>query len=167
MSMAVSEGEFRRALGCWASGVTVVTTMSGERLHGVTVSAFCSVSLTPPRVLVCIHNRSGIHALIGESGLIGVNILSAGQRHISNQFAKTSADARFDNCAHTIGPAGCPILDAALAALECTVVQAVPAGDHVIYIAEVQRVSVGTRDPLLYFQGDYRELVHGRRESER
>lgn len=160
---------FKRALGCWATGVAVVTIRSGERLHGMTVTAFSSVSLTPPLVLVCASSKSLSNALIAETSLFAVNILSAGQEHISDRFAGRGDPSRprFEGIEYELGPLGCPLLRDAVATLECRVVNAVTAGDHVVYIAAVEDTSVTERDPLLHHRNGYRQIIHGRRRTPR
>jgi flavin reductase (DIM6/NTAB) family NADH-FMN oxidoreductase RutF len=101
--MPISNDEFRAALGSFASGVTVVTTMDGAgRAHGITVSAFCSVSLEPHLVLICIEKSTASHYAFEESGMFVVNILSEDQPAISERFASPNID-KFDGIGHTIG----------------------------------------------------------------
>ena len=95
--MSVSAGEFRAALRCWASGVSIVTARAGERIHGMTASAFSSVSATPPRVLICAAKSSETHGVIAEGGNFAVNVLARGQEGLSELFAdKDREDLRFD-----------------------------------------------------------------------
>ena len=159
---------FKRALGAWATGVAVVTTRIGEARHGMTVTAFSSVSLDPPLVLICARSTSYTNARIAEAGVFAVNILAAGQEDISDRFAgRSEVTDRFEGMACTDGPLGCPLFDEALAAVECRVVQVVEAGDHVVYIGAVGSAVVTGRDPLLYHRNGYREIIHGRRRSPR
>ena len=155
----VSLEQFRKTLGQWASGVTIVTARQGERVHGMTVSAFCSVSLDPPLVLVCADKTSDTHGVIREVGVFAVSLLAQGQEELSNRFAREGdEDRRFEGLECRAGATGCPHIPGAAAALDCRVVQAVDAGDHVVYIGEVMEASAFDRPPLLYFGGAYRRI---------
>jgi flavin reductase (DIM6/NTAB) family NADH-FMN oxidoreductase RutF len=159
--VAVTPEAFRRALGCWASGVSIVTSRLGERRHGMTVSAFTSVSLDPPLVLVCADRSSDTHALIREAGLFAVNLLAQGQQELSDRFAsKQDEHRRFEGLATASALTGAPLLPGCLLSLDCRLVAAHDAGDHVIYVGRVEAlVGEGTAEPLLYFRGGYRRLV--------
>jgi flavin reductase (DIM6/NTAB) family NADH-FMN oxidoreductase RutF len=153
--MPVTQDEFRAALGRFASGVTVVTTRDAEgELHGITVSAFCSVSLEPPMVLVCIEKIAGSHYALEESNIFVVNILAEGDDTVSELFASQAID-KFGNVGFTDGIEGVPVLDKALANLECRVKFSYHGGDHSIFVGDVERVRVADGDPLLYFRGRY------------
>jgi flavin reductase (DIM6/NTAB) family NADH-FMN oxidoreductase RutF len=156
----VSADEFRDALGRWASGVTVVTSRSGERVHGMTVSAFSSVSLDPPLVLVCADKDSDTCTLIAESGVFAVNILARGQDELSQRFAAQGNEARrFDGLAVERAVTGAPLLRG-LASLDCTLVGTHDAGDHVIYVGRVEALRrFADGEPLLYYRGAYRTLA--------
>lgn len=159
--MAVSSEEFRAALSRFASGVTVVTSVDGEGWpHGITVSAFCSVSLDPPLVLVCIEKLAGSHASLTESGRFSVNLLASGQQWISERFASLESD-KFRDVPTATGLSGLPLIEGCLASLECELRQAVDAGDHSVFIGEVMFARGDGDDPLLYFLGDYRSLDLG------
>jgi flavin reductase (DIM6/NTAB) family NADH-FMN oxidoreductase RutF len=160
--MSVSPAQFRRALGCFATGVTVITVDYEGEVHGMTANAFTSVSLNPQLILVCVDHKARTHAHLHARKRFGVNILSADQRRISEYYANASrehdhaeeaAGARFDRTAH-----GTPVLHGALAYLECRLQSAQDAGDHTIFIAEVEDVVLREGDPLLYFRGQYRSL---------
>ena len=162
------EEAFKRALGCWASGVAVVTTRAESSVHGMTVTAFTSVSLAPPLVLVCAGSKSYMHALLCKSGVFAVSILAAGQEALANRFAgRDGVTDRFEGIAYGEGTLRCPLLEGAVATIECRVVQNVEAGDHVIYIGAVEHTSVESRDPLLYHGNDYQQIIHGRRKAPR
>ena len=156
--MPVSQDEFRRALSCFASGVNVVTTIdtAGE-LHGLTVSAFCSVSLSPPLVLICIEKITASHFAFGESKAFVVNILSESQSDLSEHFATPFAD-KFANVPYGLGIDGIPLLENTLGSLECRIKHDLDGGDHSIFIGEVERATVKDGLPLIYFQGTYREI---------
>lgn len=156
--MAVSSEEFRHALSRFPSGVTVVTTRDDEnRFHGITVSAFCSLSLEPPRVLICIEKTTGSHEALQSSGSFVVNMLNADQRGLSERFASTVAD-KFGGLDLDVGIDGIPILSGCLATLECRVTNAYDGGDHSIFVGEVEKATVSDGDPILYFRGDYRSI---------
>jgi 3-hydroxy-9,10-secoandrosta-1,3,5(10)-triene-9,17-dione monooxygenase reductase component len=165
----VSRDEFRAALSRWCTGVSVVTVRDGEENHGMTVSAFASVSLTPPTILVCLDTRSRTAAIIERRGAFAVNILSAGQSEVSERFAGRDGIAnRFTNVPHRAGTGGLPIIDDAVATLECDVTDEVKKSDHTIFIATVSKIhGCGEIDPLLYFRGDYQGMVYGRRTRPR
>ncbi len=156
--MAVSKDEFRLALRNFASGITVVTTTSAGQQFGITVSAFTSVSLEPPLILVCIDKRASIHDHLAEGAAFAVNILAADQQDLSQRFASKVED-RFANVATTTDANGSPLLDGALAHLQCRVVQAYAGGDHTICVGEVEATSVKQGKPLAYFDGQYAYLA--------
>jgi flavin reductase (DIM6/NTAB) family NADH-FMN oxidoreductase RutF len=156
--MSITKEEFRHALGRFASGVTVVTTKDKTgRLHGITVSAFCSVSLEPPLILICIEKSAGSHYALEESDSFVVNILSEDQQHHSDQFASRLAD-KFDGIEFLETAAGVPILKDALVNLECRLVNSHDNGDHTIFVGEISKSHVADGNPLIYFHGKYRKL---------
>jgi flavin reductase (DIM6/NTAB) family NADH-FMN oxidoreductase RutF len=158
--MALDHAHFKAALRHWASGVTVITTRVGEQLAGMTVSAFSSVSLDPPLVLVCADRTSHTNPYLAEAGVFAVNVLAADQREISRRFSTDGNEAlRFEGLACRSGPTGAPWLPGALAVLDCRVVAAHDAGDHVIYVGEVEAAQVREgEEPLVYFDARYRRL---------
>ncbi|MEW6130046.1 MAG: flavin reductase family protein [Acidobacteriota bacterium] len=158
--MAVNNEEFRAALGRFASGVTIVTTKDKENgLHGLTVSAFASVSLNPPLILVCIDNRSSSLEHLAEGCFFAVNILDESQQALSNRFASKDPN-RFEGTNFTFGETSqTPLLEGALAYLECKVAYNYPGGDHTIIVGEVEAVAVGNQNPLLYYHGGYQKLA--------
>jgi flavin reductase (DIM6/NTAB) family NADH-FMN oxidoreductase RutF len=158
--MPVSGDDFRSALARWGSGVAIVTSAAGGKIHGMTVSAFSSVSLDPPLVLVCADKSSNTLGVIHEGGVFAVNILASGQQELSNKFAsKKDEHLRFEGVAWRTGATGAPILEGALAALDCRVAAAHDAGDHVIYVGRVEAVETTHGEPLVYFGGAYRGLA--------
>ena len=155
--MAIDPLSFRQALGQFASGVTVVTTrIPGGPPAGLTVSAFCSVSLSPPLVLVSVDARSETHAGF-RAGTFSVSILAEGQEDVSRRFAQPGP-GKFLGLEVEVGQNGLPLVAGALAHVECAVHASHEEGDHVIYLGEVQRVSVRPGRPLLYHRGAYRRL---------
>jgi flavin reductase (DIM6/NTAB) family NADH-FMN oxidoreductase RutF len=156
--MPISPDDFRTALSRFASGVTVVTTKdSAGRIYGITVSAFCSVSLEPPLVLICIEKVTGSHRALSESGMFVVNVLDQAQVDLSEKFASPSSD-KFEDVDMSLNIDGIPVLSGCLANLECKVWQTYEGGDHTIFVGEVDELSVGDGDPLLYFRSDYRKI---------
>lgn len=158
--LAVDPELFRRALREWASGVTIVTSRRGDEIHGMTVSAFTSVSLDPPLVLVCADKTSNTHGLIADSGIFAVHVLARGQDGLSNLFAsKKDEERRFDDLECSTAATGAPILPGVAAVLDCRVTAAHDAGDHVIYVGSVEVAHVTHREPLLYHRGVYHFLA--------
>ena len=159
--MSLTADDFRKAMGCFATGVTVVTVDQGGEVHGMTANAFTSVSLDPVLVLVCVDHRARTHAHLHARKRFGVNVLRNDQQSISEYYARSaethqhpeSAGARFERTAH-----GTPVLQGALAYLECRLHSTQAAGDHTIFIAEVEEVVVREGEPLLYFRSEYREV---------
>ena len=154
----ISNEEFRRALSHFASGVTVITTRDRVGApHGITVSAFCSVSEEPPLVLACINKTTGSHYAFIERGAFVVHILGEHQRHISEQFAEPMLD-KFAGITTLETENGLPVIEGALVTLECTLVQSYDGGDHSILVGEIDRSTVNDFKPLIYFRGDYRRI---------
>lgn len=160
--MTLSAAEFRKAMGRFATGVTIVTVDLEGEVQGMTANAFASVSLDPLLVLVCVDRSARTHAHLHAKKRFGINILDEDQREISEYYARAehadeSAEeetaARFDHTAH-----GTPILHGALAYLECKLQSTHEAGDHTIFIAEVEDVVVRQGEPLVFFQGRYRKI---------
>jgi flavin reductase (DIM6/NTAB) family NADH-FMN oxidoreductase RutF len=157
--MPIDLDTFRRVLGSWLSGVTIVTSRHGELQHGMTASAFCSVSAEPPQVLICANRESSTHAVIERSRCFGVSILAAGQEELSNLFAdKSREDVRFSGLACAQGVTGCPRIPGALAYLDCRVSQAIQAGTHTIYVGLIEAAVVGDAEPLAFYRGRYKRL---------
>ncbi len=156
--MAIEKNELRRVMGHFATGVTVITSIrsSGE-MHGLTANAFTSVSLIPPLLLVCIDKKAESYPCFDESKVFTVNVLAADQEALSRRFAVTGGD-KFDGVSYKVGANGAPILDGALAFLECKVTQKIDGGDHTIYIGEIEHAETKEGKPLLFFRGGYREL---------
>jgi flavin reductase (DIM6/NTAB) family NADH-FMN oxidoreductase RutF len=160
--MSLNSSDFRKAMGCFATGVTIITVDLEGVVHGMTANAFASVSLDPPLVLVCVDRKASTHAHLHAKKRFGINVLGEDQRAISayyaraerdHEHAETEAGARFDRTRH-----GTPMLHGALAFLECRLHTAQVAGDHTIFIAEVEDVLVRDGEPLLFFRGKYRKV---------
>lgn len=156
---SVTPQEFRAALGRFASGITVVTVKTAEGdVHGMTASSFCSVSLRPPLILVCIDHLAETYLHVRESGRFGVSVLCEEQEALSEFFAdpERNPDAARRLAIHyNQMKSGTPVVADTIANLDCIVLQAHSAGDHTIFVAEVQEVAVAEGDPLLYFRGRY------------
>jgi len=156
--MPVTSDDFKNALSRFASGVTVVSTRdSAGKLHGITVSAFCSVSLEPPMILICIEKTTVSHYAFEDSGVFVVNILPDSQAATSEKFAAPHAE-KFEEIESYPGIEGVPVLKQALASLECRLNFSYHGGDHSIFVGQVENVTVGEGDPLIYFRGEYRSL---------
>ncbi len=164
---SVDHASFRRAAGQFASGIVVVTTRGG---HAMTVSAFTSVSLDPPLVLFCAEKVARFHDAVLAEGSWAVSILAEDDEKTARWLATRGRpmDGQLDGVAHHPGPAtGAPLLDDALAVLECRTTAVHAAGDHTIVVGEVQAVTApadppaaarGPRGPLLHYSGAYRRL---------
>lgn len=156
--MTIDDDMFRAVLGRFASGVTVVTTVDATgRDYGVTVTAFCSVSLDPPLILVNISTVASVFAAMRASTHIVVNILAADQEALSRRFAEPQSD-RFEGIGYSRAPTGCVVLDDVLAWLECRVTERHEAGDHVIIVARVEHAHADQHRPLLHYRGGYAQL---------
>jgi flavin reductase (DIM6/NTAB) family NADH-FMN oxidoreductase RutF len=186
--MTIDKDFFRQVMGRFATGVTVVTTRSDKGLSGLTVNAFCSVSLEPPLVLICVDLNSNTLSYIRESGIFAINILTDQQEHLSRCFATTSPE-RYEHFCHAsfhVAATGSPILDGALAFLDTRIVAEYPGGDHVIFVGQIEAMGAGGQlafaseaeearsnligydgnatgedkaAPLAYYRGQYRHLA--------
>jgi flavin reductase (DIM6/NTAB) family NADH-FMN oxidoreductase RutF len=148
---------FRRTLGMFATGVTVLTTRVGEQVHGMTANAFMSVSLQPPLVLISIDRRARMGALLHQGTRFGVSVLEARQTGLSDRFAGRTAeelpDATFEVVHET------PLVEGALAHLVARVVRSYWGGDHSLFLGQVEFARYGEGRPLLFHGGRYERLV--------
>ena len=159
--MTTPPAEFRDVLRHFPSGVTIVTIKAGDEIHGLTVSAFASISPTPPLIMVAIDHKHYAHALLQrEDAVFAVNILGADQEALSNRFAWTDED-RFGAGRWERGAGGAPVLADALGWLECRIHSHLAAGTHTIYVGQVSGCAVNRPDqaPLVYWNRDYRRLA--------
>lgn len=157
--MTLDPDSFRSVLGRFASGITVVTTVDAAgRDVGMTVSAFASVSLVPPFVSVCVDHAASMYAALCGAERFGVNVLAADQEALSRRFASTESSHRFDGIGYERGESGVVLLDEALAHIECVLVAQHEAGDHTLFIGEVERATARDARPLLYYRGGYAQL---------
>lgn len=158
----VDARQFREAMARFVTGITVVTAPAPDGPHGVTINAFSSLSLRPPLVLICIeHGRYSLEVL-ESARVFAVNVLAEGQEHLSRFF---STDSRpegphaFDGIPHRSGRLA-PLLEGCLAAAECRVIAQYPAGDHTIFVGEVEAAEAfAGRRPLVYYDRGYRRLT--------
>lgn len=158
--MSLSPHEFRETLGRFTSGVTVVTTMHGGERRGMTANAFVSVSLTPPLILVSVDRNAGMHARLLETDRFGVNVLSSQQRDLSTHFAGRHSADQPDAGLNVpwMDHEGLPLIGGAVAQLVCSKVEAHAAGDHTLFLGQVEYSRYTDDDPLVYFRGAYHEL---------
>lgn len=157
--MTIDKQQFRNFLGQFAAGVTIITTVGRDGTsYGLTATAFTSVSLEPPLILVCVDKRSDSYPHLMLADAFSVSFLSSAQQGLSNRFAKSGID-KFDGTPTQVGVNGVPHIVDALAHLDCRVHERVDAGDHTIFLGLVEGGVVGSGEPLLYFRGAYRQLA--------
>ncbi len=156
--MPASTEDFRAAMRRFATGVAIVTTAHGGRVHGFTANAFASVSAEPPTVLICVNRSGSAHPLIASSQRFCVNVLALEQRELAHRFAGGEPRSRFEGVAHRIGRSGSPILEGTLAYLDCETDEELTASTHTIFIGRV--LDAGWREgaPLGYFDRAYRDF---------
>ncbi len=158
--MTIDKQEFRRVLGHFAAGVTVVTTIGDDgQPYGLTATAFTSVSLEPPLVLVCVDKRAESHPHFHVSRVFAVNFLGVDHEHLSRRFATSGGD-KFKDLDVRRGITGAPLLSEALGYLECRTVDVFEGGDHTIFLGQVEAADAREGEPLLYFKGAYRRIVN-------
>lgn len=160
--MPITSEAYRDALRHFAAGVTIVTIKAGDRTHGLTVSAFASVSPEPPLVAIVIDRSHHAHDMLEEEGAVfAVNILGEDQSVLSNRFAFIKDEDRFAEGSWRTAATGAPVLNDALAWLDCTIHSKHRAGTHTVYIGEVQASGVPDAEypPLVYWNRGYRKLA--------
>jgi flavin reductase (DIM6/NTAB) family NADH-FMN oxidoreductase RutF len=156
--MSIDRDTFRSVLGRFASGVTIVTATDATGHDvGLTVSAFASLSLTPPLVLACIDHAASIHPVLLSTSHFAVNVLAADQEPLARRFSTLDGD-RFDGVGYTRGQTGVAILDEVLGFLECRKLHSCEGGDHTIFVGEVETAQARAATPLLYYRGGYAQL---------
>lgn len=160
--MAEDTRKFRNALGCFATGVAVITTQAeGHAPIGITVNSFSSVSLDPPLILWCLDRKSDTLPIFDKVNAFTVNILREGHRDISARLAR-QGDHSLGGLATRVGSNGCPALEEALAHFECEVYARHDAGDHIILLGRVTHYEYAEDGrPLLYHRGGYQGLATG------
>lgn len=154
MTIKFDQREFRNALGCFATGVTIVTASHNDKPEGLTANSFSAVSLDKPLVLWCLDKSAPSLPIFLSCGYYAINVLSSKQRELSNQFARPAED-KFLNIDWHPGLGGAPILDHCLATFECKNTRKYDEGDHWILIGEVQHFAHGDDEPLLFNKGHY------------
>jgi flavin reductase (DIM6/NTAB) family NADH-FMN oxidoreductase RutF len=167
----IDRAGFRRVMGSWLSGVSVVSSMAYDQPFGLTCSAICSVSVTPPLLLACINSSSATLAAIVGAGAFTVSVLDTDSRAVSEMFAGRGHQQFACISWHRGHRTGMPVLAAALAYAECTVHHVSEAGDHTIVLGKViDGATDHTRDPLGYWRTNYLHLpdaieLHGRPDT--
>ena len=163
--MPISSEQYRDVLRHFPSGVTIVTIKAGEEVHGLTVSAFASVSPEPPLIAVMIDQRHHAFSLLESQGAVfAVNMLRQDQEELSNRFAWVKDEDRFAKGDWDVAVTGAPILRDAAAWMDCTIRDRFGAGTHTVYVGEIQASRVPSPDalPLVYWNRGYRHIhVHG------
>ncbi len=155
----VSPDDFKQVMRRWASTVNVITTKTDELIYGLTATAFSSLSAEPPLVFVCVNKKTRTHGFIEQSKIFCVNFLAEDMAHISNRFAgRVPDEERFKDLPYRAEATGSPVLNDAVAFLDCTLHETLSAGDHTIFVGLVQASGVHKPDalPLLYVNGKYR-----------
>jgi flavin reductase (DIM6/NTAB) family NADH-FMN oxidoreductase RutF len=156
--MPIDKDHFRQVLSHFAAGVTVVTTLDRARQpHGLTATAFSSVSLEPPLALVCIDKKAETYEHFDPAGIFAVNFLSLDQRDVSQRFAKHGGD-KFSATAWRRGELGTPILEGTIGHVECRIVHRYDGGDHTIYVGQIESAAFCEGQPLLHFRHAYRRV---------
>jgi len=154
MTSGVNAAQFRQLLGQFATGVSVLTARDTRGPQGMTASSIASVSLAPPLLLVAVDHANDMHAaMLGATHFV-VNILAADQEALARAFAAETTN-RFDGVGYRENRHGIPLLDGALAHIECAKHAEVPGGDHTVFFGLVTGGEVTERRPLLYFRGGY------------
>jgi flavin reductase len=159
--MSITKEQFKATLSQWASGITVVTTLHPTaKIHAITVSAFSSISLDPPLIMVAIAQKAEAHDLIAQAKVFGVMMLHSEQSEVSQQAAGFAGKEghQLPNCPYAAQVTGAPILENCLAWLDCTLYAAYPGGDHTIYIGQVMATGTQPGQPLLWYDRHYRQL---------
>ncbi len=162
MQAGIEPGLFRRVMGRFATGVTVITAWQGSQVRGMTANAFMSGSLDPPLCVVAVAKRARMHALLTEAGHFGVNILADGQELISSHFAGKPV-AGLSPVFETLGPA--PLLADACARLATEIVARHNCGDHTLFIGHILHMDADDRTPLVYHAGRYGAVIHREDQS--
>ncbi len=150
--------EFRRTLGMFATGVTIITTRLGDKVHGMTANAFMSVSLQPPLVLISVDRRARMHALLNEGARYGISVLADGQERLSDHFAGRAFDEAFEARFEVVHDT--PLVEDAIAQLVARVVRSYWGGDHSLFIGQVEYARHAGGPPLLVHGGRYEHLLH-------
>ncbi len=157
----VDASSLRRAMGRFATGVTVITARNGEEFHGMTANSITTVSFDPLLVLFCVNKKSRLSSIVQQVGSFAINVLAAHQENISRHFAGSlPAPAQLPYGTHFEELAGTPALGGSISTIACQVHQVIEAGDHNMVLGKVLAVRYLEEDtaPLVYFRGRYRHL---------
>jgi flavin reductase (DIM6/NTAB) family NADH-FMN oxidoreductase RutF len=158
--MAVDPPEFRRILGHWTTGVAIVSSVSDAGApRGFTANAVASVSLVPPLVLVCVAREADTHASISGAGCFCISVLPQAAERLARRFAGNETADKFTGIAFREEVTGAPVLDDALAWVDCRVAHAYEAGDHTIFVGEVVAGDAREDEPLVYYRGGFNRLA--------
>jgi len=161
--VSVDSEKFKKLLSQFPAGATVVTFKDGDRFGGLTVTSFCSVSLHPPLVLICIDKKTRSHDPLQAAGAYAVNICSAEMEEVARDFSRRDVNKAdlFGKVGHTVSPLGSPLLDKAAAHLDCKTIDVHEAGDHSIFIAAVESGDWNDDvDTLVYNRHGYASFHH-------
>src|SRR5437867_12569187 len=157
--MAFDAGELRRVMGCFATGVTVITTRDQTgRPSGLTANAVTSLSLEPPLLLICVDRKAETLPHFFDSKIFVLNVLADDQEEVSRRFAKTGGE-KFEGLRYQLGRLDTPILDGTLGHVECRIIETLEGGDHVIHAGEVEYAEARDGQPLIFHRGRYRRLA--------
>jgi flavin reductase (DIM6/NTAB) family NADH-FMN oxidoreductase RutF len=157
--MAIDKELFRRVLSHFAASVTVVTTVDeAQRPYGLTATAFSSVSLDPPLVLVCVDKKAETYHQFEPAGIFAVNFLALDQRDLSQHFAKHGGD-KFNDLRWRPGVLGAPLLADTIGHVECRIRHWYDAGDHTIMVGEIESADAREGEPLVHFRHAYRRVA--------
>lgn len=155
----VSSDEFKQAMGCFPSGVTIVTTVSSDnQRYGFTASAFSSLSLSPPLILVCLANSADCFQPFNNEEQFAVNIIGSNHEKLAFKFATKGCD-KFEGNEFVPGADGLPILADAPVSLECRTKYTYPGGDHIILVGEVKHVRINDGKPTIWHQGKFHHIT--------
>lgn len=158
--MAIEEAEFRRVLGHFATGVTVVAAREqGGPPRGLTASAVASLSLEPQLVLVCVERSADTHDVIAAAGAFGISVLREDAEALARRFASENAETKFDGVGFREEMTGAPILDAAMAWVDCRLRDRYDGGDHSIFVGEVVAGDAEDGVPLIYYRSGYGRMA--------
>lgn len=158
--MPIDKNELRRVMGHFATGVTIITTVSASgQMHGLTANAFTSVSLEPPLLLISVDKKAESYPCFEQSKVFTVNILSDSQEALSRKFAVTGTGSdKFTGVAFRAGGNGAPIILGAIAHIECRLYASYEGGDHTLFLGEILEAETREGKPLLFYRGGYRGI---------
>ncbi len=156
--MPIDRNELRRVMGHFATGVTIITTVSKDGVPtGLTANAFTSVSLDPPLLLISVDKKAESYPNFEASKVFTVNFLNEEQEALSRKFAVSGGD-KFQGVAYHTGANGVPILDGVLAYLECKLWATYEGGDHTLFLGLIEQAETREAKPLVFYRGGYRTI---------